>query len=92
VVPEIQEALNGKCKILIREWETWKHAYAKMAKGIALVLDVIGADFTKAGVEAPKVGLVEKSQKPRDGSDNGRRTSGSMWVHMNLAWYVPTTP
>jgi hypothetical protein len=58
-----QEALNGKCKILIREWETWKHAYAKMAKGIAPVLDVIGADFTKARVEAPKVGLVEKSQK-----------------------------
>jgi hypothetical protein len=58
-----QEDLNGKCKILIKERETWKHACAKMAKGIAPVLDAIGADFTKAGVEAPKVGLVEKSQK-----------------------------
>jgi hypothetical protein len=58
-----QEALNGKCKILIRKWETWKHACAEMAKGIALVLNVIGADFTKAGVEAPKVGLIEKFQK-----------------------------
>jgi hypothetical protein len=27
------------------------------------VLDVIGADFTKAGVERPMAGLVEKSQK-----------------------------
>jgi hypothetical protein len=35
----------------------------KMAKGIAPVLDVIGADFTEAGVEAPKIGLVKKSQK-----------------------------
>jgi hypothetical protein len=34
-----------------------------MAKGITLVLDVIGADSTEAGVEAPKIGLVEKSQK-----------------------------
>jgi hypothetical protein len=34
-----------------------------MAKGIAPVLNVIGADFTEAGVEAPKTGLVEKSQK-----------------------------
>jgi hypothetical protein len=34
-----------------------------MVKGITLVLDVIGADFTEARVEAPKVGLVEKSQK-----------------------------
>jgi hypothetical protein len=58
-----QEALNGKCKILIRERETWKHTYAEMAKGIAPVLDVIGANFTEAGVEAPKVGLVEKFQK-----------------------------
>jgi hypothetical protein len=58
-----QEALNGKCKILIKEHETWKHAYTKMAKEIAPVLDVIGVDFTEAGVEAPKIGLVEKSQK-----------------------------
>jgi hypothetical protein len=34
-----------------------------MVKGIAPVLDVIGADFTKAKVEARKIGLVEKSQK-----------------------------
>jgi hypothetical protein len=34
-----------------------------MAKGIAPVLNVIGADFTEARVEATKVGLVEKSQK-----------------------------
>jgi hypothetical protein len=34
-----------------------------MAKGIAPVLDVIGADSTEARVEAPKIGLVEKSQK-----------------------------
>jgi hypothetical protein len=58
-----QEALNGKCKILIKEWETWKHACTEMVKGIAPVLDVIGADFTKAKVEARKIGLVEKSQK-----------------------------
>jgi hypothetical protein len=58
-----QEALNGKCKILIKERETWKHACAEMAKGIAPVLDVIGAEFTEAGVEAPKIGLLEKSQK-----------------------------
>jgi hypothetical protein len=58
-----QEALNGKCKILIKERETWKHACAEMAKGIAPVLDVIGVDSTEAGVEAPKIGLVEKSQK-----------------------------
>jgi hypothetical protein len=56
-----QEALNGKCRILIKERETWKHACIEMAKGIAPVLDVIGADFTEAGVEAPKLGLVEKS-------------------------------
>jgi hypothetical protein len=87
-----QEALNGKCKILIKERETWKHAYTEMAKGVALVLDVIGADFTEAEVEAPKIGLVEKSQKAWDGSNNGRRTSRSMWMHMYLAWYVPTTP
>jgi hypothetical protein len=35
----------------------------KMAKGIAPVLNVISADSTEAGVEAPKIGLVEKSQK-----------------------------
>jgi hypothetical protein len=58
-----QEALNGKCKVLVRERETWKHAYTEMAKGISPVLDVIGADFTEAGVEAPKAGLVKKSQK-----------------------------
>jgi hypothetical protein len=34
-----------------------------MVKGIAPVLNVIGANFTEAGVEAPKIGLVEKSQK-----------------------------
>jgi hypothetical protein len=56
-----QEALNGKCKILIKERETWKHACVEMVKGIAPVLDVIGADFTEARVEAPKLGLVEKS-------------------------------
>jgi hypothetical protein len=56
-----QEDLNGKCKILIKERETWKHACTKMAKGITPVLDAISANFTKAGVEAPKVGLVEKS-------------------------------
>jgi hypothetical protein len=58
-----QEALNGKCKILIKEQETWKHACAEMEKGITPVLDVIGADSTKVGVESPKIGLVEKSQK-----------------------------
>jgi hypothetical protein len=58
-----QEALNGKCKILIKERETWKHACEEMAKGITPVLDVIGADSTEAGAEAPKIGLVEKSQK-----------------------------
>jgi hypothetical protein len=58
-----QEAINGKCKILIKERETWKHACAEMTKGIAPVLDVIGADSTEAEVEAPKIGLVEKSQK-----------------------------
>jgi hypothetical protein len=58
-----QEALNGKCKTLIRERETWKHAYAEMAKGIAPVLDIIGPDSTEARAEAPKIGLVEKSQK-----------------------------
>jgi hypothetical protein len=55
-----QEALNGKC---IKERETWKHVCAEMAKGIAPVLDIIGADFTEAGVEAPKIGMVEESQK-----------------------------
>jgi hypothetical protein len=34
-----------------------------MAKGIAPVLDIIGPDSTEAGAEAPKIGLVEKSQK-----------------------------
>jgi hypothetical protein len=34
-----------------------------MAKGITPVLDLIVADFTEAGVEAPKIGLVEKYQK-----------------------------
>jgi hypothetical protein len=58
-----QEDLNSKCKIHVRERETWKHACAEIAKGISLVLDVIGAVFTEGGVEAPKVGLVEKSQK-----------------------------
>jgi hypothetical protein len=58
-----QEALNGKCKILIKERETWKHTCAEMTKGIAPVLDVIGADSTEVGVEAPKIDLVEKSQK-----------------------------
>jgi hypothetical protein len=58
-----QEALNGKCKILIKERETWKHACTEIAKGIAPVLDIIGANSTEAGVEAPKIGLVEKSQK-----------------------------
>jgi hypothetical protein len=58
-----QEALNGKCKILIKERETWKYACAEMAKGITPVLDVISADFTEAEVEAQKIGLVEKSKK-----------------------------
>jgi hypothetical protein len=58
-----QEALNGKCKTLIKERETWKHACAEMAKGIAPVLDIIGLDSTEAGAEASKIGLVEKSQK-----------------------------
>jgi hypothetical protein len=58
-----QEALNGKCKTLIRERETWKHGYVEMVKGIAPVLNIIGPDSTKAGAEAPKIGLVEKSQK-----------------------------
>jgi phage-related tail protein len=58
-----QEALNNKYKILVKERETWKHACAEMAKGIAPVLDVIGTNSTEAGVEAPKIGLVEKSQK-----------------------------
>jgi hypothetical protein len=34
-----------------------------MAKGIAPVLDIIGTDSTESEVEAPKIGLVEKSQK-----------------------------
>jgi hypothetical protein len=36
-----------------------------MTKGITPVLDVIGIDSTEARVEAPKIGLVEKSQKAR---------------------------
>jgi hypothetical protein len=58
-----QEALNSKCKMLIKERETWKHAYVEMAKGIAPVLNIIGPDSTEARAEAPKIGLVEKSQK-----------------------------
>jgi hypothetical protein len=58
-----QEALNGKCMILIKERETWKHACVEMVKGIAPVLDIIGADSNEARAEAPKIGLVEKSQK-----------------------------
>jgi hypothetical protein len=58
-----QEALNGKCKTLIKEQETWKHAYAEMVKGIAPVLNIIGPDSTEARAETPKIGLVEKSQK-----------------------------
>jgi hypothetical protein len=34
-----------------------------MAKGITPVLDIIGPNSTEAGVEAQKIGLVEKSQK-----------------------------
>jgi hypothetical protein len=34
-----------------------------MAKGIAPVLDIISPDSTEAGAEAPKISLVEKSQK-----------------------------
>jgi hypothetical protein len=34
-----------------------------MAKGIAPVLDIIGPDSIEARAEAPKIGLVEKSQK-----------------------------
>jgi hypothetical protein len=34
-----------------------------MAKGIAPVLDIIGPNSTEARAEAPKIGLVEKSQK-----------------------------
>jgi hypothetical protein len=33
-----------------------------MTKGIAPVLNVIGTDSTESEVEAPKIGLVEKSQ------------------------------
>jgi hypothetical protein len=58
-----QETLNSKCKMLIKEQETWKHACAEMAKGIAPVLDIISLDSTEAGVESQKMGLVEKSQK-----------------------------
>jgi hypothetical protein len=58
-----QETLNGKYKTLIKEQETWKHVCAEMAKGITLVLDIIGPDSTEAGAETPKIGLVEKSQK-----------------------------
>jgi hypothetical protein len=58
-----QEALNDKCKTLIKERETWKHACAEIAKGITLVLDIISPDSTEAGAETPKIGLVEKSQK-----------------------------
>jgi hypothetical protein len=50
-------------QMLIKERETWKHACAEMAKGIASVLDIVGPDSTEAGAEAPKIGLVEKSQK-----------------------------
>jgi hypothetical protein len=57
-----QETLNEKCKTLIKERETWKHVCAEMAKGIAPVLDIIGPDSTEAGAEAPKIGLVKKSQ------------------------------
>jgi hypothetical protein len=60
-----QETLNDKCKTLIKERETWKHACAEMAKGIALVLDIISPDSTEAGAETPKISLVEKSQKAR---------------------------
>jgi hypothetical protein len=56
-----QEALNGKCKTLIKERETWKHACTEMVKGIAPVLDIIGPDSTEAGAEAQKIGVVEKS-------------------------------
>jgi hypothetical protein len=58
-----QEALNGKCKTLVKERETWKHACVEMAKGIAPVLDIIGTNSTEARAEAPKIGLVDKSQK-----------------------------
>jgi hypothetical protein len=58
-----QEALNGKCKTLIKERETWKQACVEMAKGITPVLDIIGLDATEAEAEAPKIGLVERSQK-----------------------------
>jgi hypothetical protein len=58
-----QETLNDKCKTLIKEQETWKHACTEMAKGITLVLDIISPDSTEAGAETPKIGLVEKSQK-----------------------------
>jgi hypothetical protein len=58
-----QEALNDKCKTLIKERETWKHACIEIAKGIAPVLDIIGLNSTEAGAEAPKIGLIEKSQK-----------------------------
>jgi hypothetical protein len=58
-----QETLNGKCKTLVKERETWKHAYAEMVKGIALVLDIISPDSTEARAETRKIGLVEKSQK-----------------------------
>jgi hypothetical protein len=56
-----QEAHNGKCKTLIKERETWKHACAEMAIGIVPVLDIIGSDSTEVGAEAPKIGLVAKS-------------------------------
>jgi hypothetical protein len=58
-----QETQNGKCKTLIKERETWKHACAEMVKGITPVLDIISPDSTEARVETPKIGLVEKSQK-----------------------------
>jgi hypothetical protein len=41
--------------------EAWSQKCNKLIK--APVLNVIGADFTEARVEAPKIGLVEKSQK-----------------------------
>jgi hypothetical protein len=34
-----------------------------MEKGITPVLDIIGPDSTEARAEAPKIGMVEKSQK-----------------------------
>jgi hypothetical protein len=53
--------MNSKCKTLIKERETWKHACAEMVKGIAPVLDIISPDSTEARAETPKIGLVKKS-------------------------------